>query len=570
MRLRFRVWMPLLAVLLVLLSIATLLLYVLPTAKARLSDYAEARAIAQADATADVAAESDGWRALKRELRLATEGEGGQMLVVDEEGQIVARAGERLLSPPPEEILQRAAEGERINEKIGEQRVLAVPLIREGDLEGGLVFAPGDSEDVLYQLFFRSGVEAAVIASVLGGGLALLLAVLLSRRVERVASGARAMGRGDLSSRIEPGFDDELGELAKTFNSMAEKLEDSFLQLEEESTTLDEILNNLVEGVLVIDLSGNVTFINRSARAMLGIGGKVPFGELPNPWKDFDLPEAVNRCAKERACGEARVRDGESFLQVRLEHMSTFDEHKGGVLVVVRDLSEGRRLEANQQRFLANAAHELKTPITTILGAAELLLTESEENSEVRHRFLNHILAEARRMQRLSETLLRLARTGVDLRDPEVVVVDLDGVTRETAERMGPLAESAGVGLRVEGRGGRVLADHEWLEQALLVVLGNSVRHSERGSEVSLHVEGGAVTVEDEGAGISEDDLPYVFEPFYRGNRSSGGFGLGLAICKDLVERMGGKISLHSKEGIGTRVEIEMPEVDAGAEDTDS
>ena len=424
-----------------------------------------------------------------------------------------------------------------------------------------MIFAPGETESLINQLFLRSGIEAAAIASVIGGGLALLLATLFSRRVERLTLGTRAMGRGDLSSRLEPGFDDELGELAKTFNSMAEKMESSFFELEEKGKTLDAILNNLNEGVLATNISGDMMFANRSARTMLDLGSEEPSGRLPNPWKDFDLPEAVSRCAKQQECGEARVRDAESFLQINLEHMPAFDEHRGGVLVVIQDLSEGRRLEANQQRFLANAAHELKTPITTILGASELLLTDDEE-PEVRHRFLNHIHREARRMQRLSETLLRLARTGTDLREPETEVVDLDGVAREAAERMKPLAESAGLDIHVEGQGGRVRADHEWLEQALLVVLGNAVQHSERGGEVRLRVEGDAVTVEDRGGGISEAELPHVFERFYRGRRSSGGFGLGLAICKDLIERMEGSILLESEEGIGTKVEIELPEAD--------
>jgi signal transduction histidine kinase len=268
------------------------------------------------------------------------------------------------------------------------------------------------------------------------------------------------------------------------------------------------------------------------------------------------------------------VENGESFLQVKLEHLDKFDDHRGGVLVVIRDLSEGRRLETNQQRFLANAAHELKTPITTIVGASELLLTESEDDPEVRNRFLNHILSEARRMQRLSETLLRLARTGADLRDPKVEIVDLDGVVGEAARRAEPLAESSKLGLRVEGRGGRVWADYEWLEQALLVVLGNAVRHSEHGGEIRLQTEDGAVTVEDEGRGIGKDDLPHVFERFYRGRQGQqgkdgpGGFGLGLAICKDLVERMGGSIYLESEEGTGTRVKIELPEVRNGAQDS--
>jgi signal transduction histidine kinase len=250
--------------------------------------------------------------------------------------------------------------------------------------------------------------------------------------------------------------------------------------------------------------------------------------------------------------------------------MPAFDDHKGGVLVVIQDLSEGRRLEANQQRFLANAAHELKTPISAILGASDLLLTESEDDPETRRHFLNHIFSEARRMQRLSDTLLRLARTGADLRDPKVEVVDLNGVATEAVERMKPLAESPKLSLSAEKRGARVQADHEWLEQVLLAVLCNAVQHSERGGEVRLRVEGGAVTVKDEGAGISEADLPYVFERFYQGKRSSKGFGLGLAICKDLVERMGGSITLESKEGVGTTVEIKLLEVGAGDEDTDS
>ena len=186
MRLKFRVWMPLLAVLLVLLSIATLLLYVLPTARSRLSGYAEDRAVAAADAAANTAADTEG-RPLKRGLRVVTNSEGGEALVVDSEGNIVERAGRRLLSPPPQDLLQRAAEGERVNDRVGGRMVAVVPLIREGDLAGGVVFAVEDSEDIVYQLFLRSGIEAAAIASVLGGGLALLLAALLGRRVGRIA-----------------------------------------------------------------------------------------------------------------------------------------------------------------------------------------------------------------------------------------------------------------------------------------------------------------------------------------------------------------------------------------------
>jgi signal transduction histidine kinase len=227
----------------------------------------------------------------------------------------------------------------------------------------------------------------------------------------------------------------------------------------------------------------------------------------------------------------------------------------------MQDLSEGRRLEVRQQRFLANAAHELKTPITTILGASDLLLTEEEEDPEVRRRFLNHIFTEARRMQRLSETLLHLARVGWDLREPELEVVDLEAAAREVIWRMTPLAESAGIELSLIGHGKHVRADREWLEQALMVVVSNAVKYSGRGGRVRLHLDGGLVAVEDQGTGIIADDLPHIFDRFYQGEDSSGGFGLGLPICKELVERMEGKISIESEEGVGTTVRIELPEV---------
>jgi len=549
--------MPLAAALLVVLSILLLLAYVIPAARARVAEFAEGRAVVRAFAAASAVDAADGGN-FRRELALVADAGDGEVLVVNERGEIVARAGQSVLTPPPREVIEAASEGRRLDDTFDGHRVATAPLLRDGGLRGGVVFVAGEGEGLINQLFLRSSVEAAALAATLGGGVALLLATLLSRRVERLTAGARAIEGGDLSYRLRPRADDELGELARAFNSMAAKLEDSFGKLQENRLTLDAILNNLNEGVLAFDLQLEQMFANRAAREMLGepLEGK-PEG-IPDPWKDFDLPAAIAHCARREECIEARVSDGEESFEVKLEHMPAFDDHRGGVLVVVRDLSEGRRLEANQQRFLANAAHELKTPITTILGASELLLTEEDDDPEVRRRFLEHISSEAQRMRRLSDTLLRLARTGTDLRDPEAEVLDLEGIAREAVERIRPLGESSGLEFRVEGEGGRVCADHGWLEQCLLIVLQNAVQHSGRKGAVRVRLEGNAVEVADEGVGVSREDLPRVFERFQRGG-GSGGFGLGLPICKDLIERMGGTVALDSEEGVGTTVRMELP-----------
>jgi signal transduction histidine kinase len=352
-------------------------------------------------------------------------------------------------------------------------------------------------------------------------------------------------------------------EVRRLNKQLEQRVKERTAQLEQERATLDAILNNLTEGVLATDSRNRVVFANPAARSMLGCGSEEPPKRLPDPWEDVHLPEAVARCAKEGECIEARVQLGDTLLHVKVEHLPEFDDHGHGSLVVIQDLSEHRRLEVRQQRFLANAAHELKTPITTILGASDLLLAE-DEDPEVRRRFLKHIFTEAHRMQRLSETLLRLARVGWDLREPELEVVSPAATAREVIYRMNPLAESAGIELSLEGHGMHVRADREWLEQALLVVVSNALKYSGRGDHVRLRLEAGTIAVEDEGAGISAEDLPRIFDRFYQGEDSSGGFGLGLPICKELVEKMGGKISIESQEGAGTTVEIKLPEVQDG------
>lgn len=575
--------MPSIAVLIVLLAISLVFAYGIPAVKQRLENRAATVTLAQAAATADaITAETrEQWQgpldlnteaggqnspggadsgALRRSLHLYAAAPGAEVWVVNREEEVVAHEGHHLFSPTGD-LLEKAAHGERFFERTTNLNVAVVPILYGGQLAGGVVFATQSLESFLMGPFLRSGLEAAGIASLLGGGLMFVLATMLSRRVERLSSGARLLERGDLSHRIEPGFGDELGALAETLNSMAANLQESFGKLAEKDATLDAILGNLSEGVVATDLRGRVVFANPAGRAMLGLARETD--ELPDPWQDFDLREAVGRCAGERECGEARVRGGKSFLRINLERIDAFDDHRGGVLIVAQDLSEGRRLEETQQRFLANAAHELRTPLSAIIFAAELLTVRGDEDPVTRRRFLEHILSAARRMRHLSDSLLKLARVGWDPREPRTEPVDLLRVARATADVAEPLAESAGLTILVEGRETWVVADPDLLEQALLIPVSNAIQHSNGGGTVRLRVAEGSVAVEDVGEGIDEEDLPHLFERFYSKKGSSGGFGLGLPICKELVERMGGEVAVSSEKGVGTTVRVKLPGVES-------
>jgi signal transduction histidine kinase len=259
------------------------------------------------------------------------------------------------------------------------------------------------------------------------------------------------------------------------------------------------------------------------------------------------------------------VRGGKSFLRIKLEYVPNLgDSGKDRVLIVAQDLSEGRRLEETQQKFLARAAHQLRTPLSAITFAAELLVTKGDD-PVARRRFLEHILTGAERMNRLSDSLLKLARVGWGTREPELEPIDLSDVVHAAAEMAKPLAESAGLDVTLEGQSAWVVADPALLEEALLIPITNAIQHSDPGKTVRLRVSGASVTVEDEAGGIAEEDLPHLFERFYTGKGSFGGTGLGLPICKDLVEKMDGEISVRSEKGVGTSVRIELPEAEPDA-----
>ena len=576
--------MPPIAVLIVLVAVLLVFAYGIPAARERLEQRTQALTLAQAAATADAITgeQHQAWQklldlpeidadgqtsvedpgALRRSLDLYATAPGAEIRVVNRKGEVVAREGEQLYSPPPE-MLRKAASGERYFERRENLNVAVVPILYGGQLAGGVVFATRQWEGLVYEPFLRSGLEAAILASLIGGGLMFLLAVMLSRRVERLSSGARLMERGHLSHRIEPGFGDELGTLAKTLNSMAANLEESFGRLAEKDATLGAILDNLSEGVVATDARSTVVFANPAGRAMLGMGEED--AELPSPWEDFDLREAVASSARNREGGEASVRGGKSFLRIKLEYVPNLgDSGKDGVLIVAQDLSEGRRLEETQQKFLARAAHQLRTPLSAITFAAELLVTKGDD-PVARRRFLEHILTGAERMNRLSDSLLKLARVGWGTREPELEPIDLSDVVHAAAEVAKPLAESAGLDVTLEGQSAWVVADPALLEEALLIPITNAIQHSDPGKTVRLRVSGASVTVEDEAGGIAEEDLPHLFERFYTGKGSFGGTGLGLPICKDLVEKMDGEISVRSEKGVGTSVRIELPEAEPDA-----
>jgi two-component system phosphate regulon sensor histidine kinase PhoR len=220
---------------------------------------------------------------------------------------------------------------------------------------------------------------------------------------------------------------------------------------------------------------------------------------------------------------------------------------------VVDDLTEQERRELAEREFVSNAAHELRTPLTTIIGAVEVLQAGAKEDPAERDRFLAHIERESGRLARLARAMLTLARAHSGQEQPRAEAVELGPLLREVAAGLQP---HAGVVLEVEVSDGlAVEANRDLLEQALRNLGENAAKHTARGSvALRAYRDGTTVTVEveDSGPGISPEVQRHVFDRFYRGERDAHGFGLGLAIVRESVRTLGGRIELDSSLGEGT------------------
>jgi signal transduction histidine kinase/HAMP domain-containing protein len=401
----------------------------------------------------------------------------------------------------------------------------------------------------------NQALRAGVIAGVIGVVVGLLLAQLIALRLRRLSAAAEAIALGDFETPLRYHFRDEFGALARNFDRMRRQLRRSFRRLEAERDRLRLLLERLHEGVLTIDQDLVVHFANAEARRLLG--ARLREGdELPDPWSGFGLREFAQRLFDERATPtQVHVTPDEqqAYGVVGIPSQPETD----WALLVVDDLTEQERRELAEREFVSNAAHELRTPLTTIIGAIEVLQAGAKEDPVERDRFLAHIEREAGRLARLARAMLTLARAHSGQEQPRVESVELAPLLREVAAGLRP---RPAVTVDVDAPDDLAAeANRDLLEQALRNLGENAAKHTAQGSVVLRAYGDGttvSVEVEDSGPGISPEVQRHVFDRFYRGERDAEGFGLGLAIVRESVRTLGGRIELDSSPGEGTLFRI--------------
>jgi two-component system, OmpR family, phosphate regulon sensor histidine kinase PhoR len=403
---------------------------------------------------------------------------------------------------------------------------------------------------------------AALVSILIAMALAALLARSISRPMIKLRDGANRMAAGDLTHRfalIGPG---EVGDLAVALRRMADELASRIRALETEDTLMVALIESLSEGVIALDARSQVVRINDSAQHLLGLSRMAPFhaDQLP---RDRLLRDSVARALR----GES-VEPVEATIHDRTLILTSRPLPDGGAVLTIFDLTPLRRIEAVRRDFVANASHELKTPLTVIRGFAETLV-DDDPPAEQRRQFAEAIRSSAQRMQRLVDDLLDLSRieSGGWLPNPQEIEVRSVAEEVISASRSANAPAAVRIELAIGQHAERVVADPTALRQILSNLVDNALRHTESGfvrvfSEATP--EGTWVGVTDSGQGIAETHLPRIFERFYRADPSrardgGGGTGLGLAIVRHLVEAHGGRVRADSAVGRGTTVAALFP-----------
>ncbi|WP_245575840.1 ATP-binding protein [Alicyclobacillus contaminans] len=387
-----------------------------------------------------------------------------------------------------------------------------------------------------------------------------LIGVILSRSMTRpildVIAQTRSMAKGDFTRRVGVRSDDEFGDLSMAVNHLADKLHAALADNLRERERLRAVITWMGDGVIALDAGLQTVFLNRAAEALLGRGAMDVVDAL-------GIREWLQRGNSE---GAFLRRLGSNVLHVHVTaiHQSGAAD---GYVAVFRDVTEQERLQQSRRDFVVNVSHELRTPLTSIKSYIEVL-QEDAENPEIRSQFLQVIGQEADRMARLIDDLLQLSglEQGRTAFNPAPVKVAANVEAAVQRFHIQILARNLQLSVACDEEA-VVYGDVDWLDRLLDNLFSNAIKYTPDNGSVAVRVvaetEDVVLTVTDTGIGIPAEDLPHVFERFYRvdkaRSRRMGGTGLGLALVREITERHGGTVNIASEPGSGTQVTVRLP-----------
>ncbi|MCF8565677.1 cell wall metabolism sensor histidine kinase WalK [Alicyclobacillus tolerans] len=406
-------------------------------------------------------------------------------------------------------------------------------------------------------IFYTGSAVALMLTALLG----IVLSRTITAPVLDVTRQARTMAAGDFSRRVAVHSDDEFGELGVAINDLTDKLEDAIAANLRERERLQAVIKYMGDGVIAYDAGFRPTFSNDAAIRLLPKGPEdLPgsarlLGLIPKPGQEPQHERSFLRMVKDAL--------------VHVHVTSIVDQGSlEGYVALLRDVTEQEKLNQSRRDFVANVSHELKTPLTSMKTYIEALQDEAGDDPETREQFLRVLEQETNRMVRLTRDLLQLSGLETKTDAYSETVIDVADWLEQTVRRFQLQAQAQSLSMKLDcPKTARIKGDRDLLDRVIDNLLSNALKYTAAGGSIEIATRVRRETVEirvsDTGIGIPKDDLPHVFERFYRvdkgRSRQRGGSGLGLALAREITERHGGTISMASELNKGTVVTVTLP-----------
>ena len=523
--------------------------------------------------------ENDTNHPLRDVVREVSEATGARATIVDREGRVLAdseadpQSMENHAQRPEFVAALKGREGEasRTSKTLGIDFLYTAAPINNGAVRLAYPLAAiKEGSRRVQRLLIRDSLLAFLIAVILAAA----AAVLIARRLQRIVSFAERIAAGNLSARIEVDSGDEIARVARALNKTAERLEQSFTELESSRQQLEAVLNSMQAPVIAVNREERVEWVNGAMNRLMPnrVRLHAPFLETI---REPDLLLSVRETIQTRRIHTTRAH----ILPGRTYEATVAPMLAGSAVVLLHDLTALERVEKTRRDFIANVSHELRTPLTSIQGYAETLLELSTSDNATRE-FLEIIRKNAARMSRLTEDLLTLARVESGEQRFRIQEITASQLIREAQQYFAEMAHLQGSELSIElSEDARVKADPEAVHQVFSNLISNAVKYCPPGTPIVIGARQRDADVEffvrDTGPGIASEHLPRLFQRFYRvdkaRSRESGGTGLGLAIVKHIVIAHGGSVRVESELHHGSRFFFTLPRAESGARrETDS
>lgn len=502
---------------------------------------------------------------------------GARATVIDASGKVLAdsESDPAQMENHARRVEFAAALAGQIGENERRSATLGIPFLYvAAPISGGavrLAYPLSDIEAIQAQvrrkLFWGSAI-ASLMALLIAAG----ASIWMARRLQRIVDVAARIERGDLRARVNETPLDEIGRVAAAIDKTAEQVEVSFAAVRSSQRQLETLLNSMQDAVIAVSPDGLVRWANQPMDRLVPQHTRLN-APVVETIRDPDFLATVKAAMTNKDVKTSRAT---SIVPGRAFDVTAAPLPDGGVVAVLRDLTETERVEKTRRDFIANVSHELRTPLTSIQGYTETLLDTIPDDSAPTREFLEIIRKNTVRMARLTEDLLTLARVESGETRFETEPVPPVELLHDAEESFREIARGHGVDLQIMGSNNgsgsveslpQVLADREAIHQVFSNLIDNAMKYGRGGGRVELGARaaqrGIEFYVKDFGGGISSEHLPRLFERFYRvdkaRSRESGGTGLGLAIAKHIMRAHGGSIRAESELNHGSMFVFTLP-----------